>query len=156
MQSVWEKARSLGRCVIRIDEIDYLLAARGNPDSDALTSDVVGDFMVGFDSAQRDRILIVGEAFTEDAIDPSVVARCSVVILPLPDAHERRKILLLELRKLQCESLIPEFVIPALGSVSGRDLANLAHQILSKAGDCKAITPEVWQEAVAEFVGRRS
>ncbi|HET6472704.1 MAG TPA: AAA family ATPase, partial [Pseudomonadales bacterium] len=151
---VWDQARGRGRCVMFVDECEGVFARRGSSSADALTDELVQAFLAEWDGVGSEgQIWVVGATNRRDLIDEAIVSRFGASVeIGLPGAPERKQILELELKKLEREATVPDFVGQATTGFSGRNLKMLATDVATIASQRGgAITDDVWREATAKL-----
>jgi SpoVK/Ycf46/Vps4 family AAA+-type ATPase len=154
VKKIWEQARSRGRCVIFIDECDAVFARRGSVSTDAGTEELVPEFLASWDGmASEGQVWVVGATNKRERLDEAIVSRFGAAVeIGLPEPPERLEILKLEMRKLERDADIPEFVASATTGFAGRDLSQMARDVCTMAAERRgAITPEMWKEVIARY-----
>lgn len=132
-RAIFTLAARLSPCVIFIDEIDSLLSSRQSSDSsEEYTRKVKNEFMASWDGLMTDenlRVVVIGCTNRPFDLDDAVLRRFSrKLLVDLPDAEQREKILKVILRK---EKLSDDVDLKAIASdsmtkgFSGSDLYNL-------------------------------
>ena len=132
-RAIFTLAARLSPCVIFIDEIDSLLSSRQSSDSsEEYTRKVKNEFMASWDGLMTDenlRVVVIGCTNRPFDLDDAVLRRFSrKLLVDLPDAEQREKILKVILRK---EKLSDDVDLKAIASdsmtkgFSGCDLYNL-------------------------------
>ena len=132
-RAIFTLAARLSPCVIFIDEIDSLLSSRDSTGSgEEYTRKVKNEFMSSWDGLMTDenlRVVVIGCTNRPFDLDDAVLRRFSrKLLVDLPDAEQREKILKVILRK---EKLSPDVDLKAIASdamtkgFSGSDLFNL-------------------------------
>lgn len=132
-RAIFTLAARLSPCVIFIDEIDSLLSSRQSSDSsEEYTRKVKNEFMSSWDGLMTDenlRVVVIGCTNRPFDLDDAVLRRFSrKLLVDLPDAEQREKILKVILRK---EKLSDDVDLKAIASdtmtkgFSGSDLYNL-------------------------------
>lgn len=136
VQKVWQQARARGRCVMFIDDCEWVFPSRGGTHSNALSEEVVQTFLTEWDGvgAEDQRVWVVGAAERKELLDDEIASRFGArVELGLPEAAERLQILKLEMLKLARPPEVPQFLGQATVGFSGRDLACLARDVCERA-----------------------
>jgi transitional endoplasmic reticulum ATPase len=154
VKGVWEKARAHGRCIMFVDECEGVFARRGGINTDSFQEELVGEFLgMWNDVGPEGQIWVVGATNRRDLLDEAIVSRFGAAVeIGLPEAVERLEILRLEMRKLEREMEIPDFVGRATTGFAGRDLSQVARDVCTMAAERKgAITPEMWKEVIARY-----
>src|SRR5207248_10335847 len=102
--------------------------------------------------ASTGQIWVVGATNKRDRIDEALDSRFGVSIeIGLPDARERRDILRLELRKLESDIRVPEFVGAAPPGFAGRNLSKVAAAVYRLGAQRGTVTDDTWREAIGQF-----
>jgi transitional endoplasmic reticulum ATPase len=150
VKSVWDKARSFGRCVMFVDECDAVFGRRGGVDTDAFADDVVTSFLPEWDGAgSTGQIWVVGATNRRDRFDDAIISRFGTPIeIGLPDAAQRVEILRLEMKKLERDVNVPDFVGPATTGFAGRKLAELAKTVCILGEKRGGVSDDVWREVI--------
>ncbi len=154
VKAVWEKARARGRCIMFVDECEGVFARRGSVSTDSASEELVREFLAAWDGVASDgQVWVVGATNRRDQLDEAIVSRFGAAVeIGLPEAAERLEILRLELRKLEREAEIPEFVARATTGFAGRDLATVARDVCTLAAERGgAIAPALWAEVLARY-----
>jgi len=142
VKEVWEKAKAHHRCILFIDECESIFVKRGSSGSDSFTDDIVQAFIAewdGFDKQQT--VLVLGATNRRDIMDEAVLSRFAEQIeIPLPDAAMRQSIFAAELAALAWQGALPENASDYLQGFSGREIANLARQMVRQGGDINEAT----------------
>ena len=132
-RAIFTLASRLSPCVIFIDEIDSLLSSRESGGSnEEFTRKVKNEFMSSWDGLMTDenlRVVVIGCTNRPFDLDDAVLRRFSrKLLVDLPDAGQREKILKVILRK---EKVSSDVDLKAIASdamtkgFSGSDLYNL-------------------------------
>ena len=120
-----------------IDECESIFVKRGSMSSDSFTDDIVQAFIAewdGFDKQQT--VLVLGATNRRDIMDEAVLSRFAEQIeIPLPDAAMRQSIFAAELAALTWQGELPENSGDYLQGFSGREIANLARQMVRNGDD---------------------
>ena len=150
VKAIWEKARWYGRCVMFVDECDGVFARRGGTDTDAFADDVVTSFLPEWDGAgSKGQVWVVGATNRRDRFDDAIISRFGTPIeIGLPDAGQRIEILRLEMKKLERDVTVPDFVGPATTGFAGRKLAELAKSVVTLGEKRGGISDDVWREVI--------
>jgi SpoVK/Ycf46/Vps4 family AAA+-type ATPase len=152
VKALWDKARSFGRCVMFIDECDGVFARRGGTETDAFADEVVTNFLPEWDGAgSSGQIWVVGATNRRDRFDDAIISRFGTPIeIGLPDAAQRVEILRLEMKKLERNVTVPDFVGPATTGFAGRKLAELAKTVCTLGEKRGSVNDEVWREVIGD------
>ncbi|KAK8455158.1 hypothetical protein SEVIR_4G096100v4 [Setaria viridis] len=129
-KALFSFASRLAPVIIFVDEVDSLLGARGGSFEHEATRRMRNEFMAAWDglrSKENQRILILGATNRPFDLDDAVIRRLPRrILVDLPDAKNRMKILKILLAK---ENLESDFRFDKLANVtegySGSDLKNL-------------------------------
>ncbi|KAG2610671.1 uncharacterized protein LOC120703099 isoform X2 [Panicum virgatum] len=129
-KALFSFASRLAPVIIFVDEVDSLLGARGGAHEHEATRRMRNEFMAAWDglrSKENQRILILGATNRPFDLDDAVIRRLPRrILVDLPDAKNRMKILKVLLAK---ENLESDFRFDELANVtegySGSDLKNL-------------------------------
>jgi SpoVK/Ycf46/Vps4 family AAA+-type ATPase len=159
VRAIWDQARARGRCVIFVDECEGVFARRGSTTSDSLTNELVQAFLAEWDGVGSDGMIwVVGATNRVELLDDAIVSRFGASVeIGLPAAPERMRILALEIEKLERTGAVPEFVGQATQGFSGRNLAILARDVITRAAESGgAITDEHWRDAIKALRGSSS
>jgi transitional endoplasmic reticulum ATPase len=150
VKAVWDKARSFGRCVMFVDESDAVFGRRGGVDTDAFADDVVTSFLPEWDGAgSTGQIWVVGATNRRDRFDDAIISRFGTPLeIGLPDAAQRVEILRLEMKKLERDVAVPDFVGPATSGFAGRKLAELAKTVCVLGEKRGGVTEDVWRQVI--------
>lgn len=159
VRALWDQARARGRCVIFVDECEGVFARRGSTSADSLTDELVQAFLAEWDGvASEGMIWVVGATNRRELLDDAIISRFGAAVeIGLPAAPERLKILGLEVAKLERDFAVPAFVGQASQGFSGRNLAMLAKDVVTRAAQSGGVpTDEMWREAIAQLRGGAS
>jgi transitional endoplasmic reticulum ATPase len=154
VKAVWDKARAYGRCIMFVDECEGVFGRRGGTNTDSFSEEVVREFLAMWDGVgSKGQVWVVGATNRRDQLDEAIVSRFGAAVeIGLPDAAERLQILALEMRKLERETVVPDFVGPATTGFAGRDLAQVARDVCTLAAETGgAIVPEHWRSVVGRY-----
>jgi len=129
-KALFSFASRLAPVIIFVDEVDSLLGARGGAHEHEATRRMRNEFMAAWDglrSKEDQRILILGATNRPFDLDDAVIRRLPRrILIDLPDAKNRMKILKILLAK---ENLESDFRFDELANAtegySGSDLKNL-------------------------------
>ncbi|XP_039804873.1 outer mitochondrial transmembrane helix translocase-like, partial [Panicum virgatum] len=129
-KALFSVASRLAPVIIFVDEVDSLLGARGGAHEHEATRRMRNEFMAAWDglrSKEDQRILILGATNRPFDLDDAVIRRLPRrILIDLPDAKNRMKILKILLAK---ENLESDFRFDELANAtegySGSDLKNL-------------------------------
>ena len=137
VKEVWEKAKGYKRCILFIDECESIFIKRGSTGSDSFTDDIVQAFIAEWDGFNKQKtVLVMGATNRRDIMDEAVLSRFAEQIeIPLPDAEMRQAIFAAELATLEWQGELPENASDYLQGFSGREIANLARQMMRNGGD---------------------
>ena len=137
VKEVWEKAKGYKRCILFIDECESIFIKRGSTGSDSFTDDIVQAFIAEWDGFNKQKtVLVMGATNRRDIMDEAVLSRFAEQIeIPLPDAEMRQAIFAAELAALEWQGELPENASDYLQGFSGREIANLARQMMRNGGD---------------------
>lgn len=142
VKEVWEKAKSYSRCILFIDECESIFVQRGSTNSDSFTDDIVQAFIAEWDGfSKQQTVLVLGATNRRYIMDEAVLSRFAEQIeIPLPDATMRQAIFAAELAALEWQGELPEDSSDYLQGFSGREIANLARQMMRQGGTVNAET----------------
>jgi transitional endoplasmic reticulum ATPase len=132
VKKVWQEARARGRCVMFIDECEWVFPSRGGAHSDVISEELIEAFLAEWDGAATEdqRVWVVGAVDRKELVDDAVASRFGAQVeIGLPEAAERLQILSLEMPKLERPAEIPEFIAQETVRFSGRDLSRLAGDV---------------------------
>src|SRR5207245_2910487 len=101
----------------------------------------------------KGQIWVIGATNRRDRLDEAIVSRFGAAFeIGLPEAAERLEILRLEMRKMERNTEIPEFVGSLTTGLSGRGLSTVARDVCTLAAEQKTdIRPEMWREVIARY-----
>jgi transitional endoplasmic reticulum ATPase len=136
VHKVWQQARAQGRCVMFIDECEWVFPRRGGTYSDMVCDELIKAFIAEWDGTggKDQRVWVVAAADRRFLIDDAITSRFGAEIeLGLPEAAERLEILKLEMLKFERPAEVPQFLGQATAEFSGRDLACLARDVCQRA-----------------------
>jgi SpoVK/Ycf46/Vps4 family AAA+-type ATPase len=99
-------------------------------------------------------IWVIGATNRRDRLDEAIVSRFGAAWeIGLPEAPERLEILRLEMRKLERDTEVPDFVGSLTTGLSGRGLATIARDVCTLAAERKsAVTTDMWRQIIARNV----
>ena len=84
-----------------------------------------------------------------DRFDDAIISRFGTPIeIGLPDAAQRVEILRLEMKKLERDVAVPDFVGPATTGFAGRKLAELAKTVCMLGEKRGGVNEEAWREVI--------
>ena len=94
-------------------------------------------FIAEWDGFNKQKtVLVMGATNRRDIMDEAVLSRFAEQIeIPLPDAEMRQAIFAAELAALEWQGELPENASDYLQGFSGREIANLARQMMRNGGD---------------------
>jgi len=154
VKALWEKARTMGRAVIFVDECDGVFARRGGINSDGAVEEINNAFLPAWDGLDsKGQIWVVGATNMRDRLDEGILSRFGEMIeIGLPGPSERIEILGLELRKFESDIVVPEFVGKATSGFSGRNLSKVAAALfrLAPQGN-RQVTDDTWRQLIRQF-----
>ena len=154
VRALWEKARVHGKAVIFVDECDGVFARRGGTNTDAAVEEINNAFLPMWDGLDsKGQIWVVGATNKRDRIDEAMTSRFGEMIeIGLPGADERVAILRLEMRKLESNIPVPEFVGKATSGFAGRNLSKVASAVYRKAAAQGGhASDDLWRQVIKEF-----
>lgn len=139
VQMLFERARSQSPCLLFIDEIDILTAARTA--EDLIGQEIVGQFLQEMDGinsrANTGQVFVIGATNHKDKMDSAVLSRFSdQEEIGLPTLEGRAKILAFNLRRKPINFsvlLAAQRIAEATEGFSGRDLYSLVNAASSRA-----------------------
>jgi SpoVK/Ycf46/Vps4 family AAA+-type ATPase len=134
-RELFERARGMSPCILFIDEIDAVCPARGSPNSDQLTVEIVNQILQETEgvTATSQHVYVLGATNRLEAVDDAVRSRLGEAIeIPLPGVDERRRLLKVFLSKLKkvdfdVETMAAELA-PRTKNLSGRALGSLVRE----------------------------
>jgi transitional endoplasmic reticulum ATPase len=154
VKQLWDKARSRGRAVIFVDECEGVFGRRGGLNTDSFSEEIIQEFLAQWDGVgSKGQIWVIGATNRRDMLDEAIVSRFGAAWeIGLPDVAERVQILRLEMRKMERDTEIPEFVGALTTGLAGRGLATVARDVCTMAAEQKTdIQPEMWREVLARY-----
>lgn len=142
VKEMWDKAKGYPRCIMFIDECESIFVKRGSMSSDSFTDDIVQAFIAEWDGFNKQQtVLVLGATNRRDIMDEAVLSRFAEQIeIPLPDTAMRQSIFAAELAALTWQGELPENSGDYLQGFSGREIANLARQMVRQGGDINEAT----------------
>jgi SpoVK/Ycf46/Vps4 family AAA+-type ATPase len=159
VKKIWEQARAHGRCVMFLDDCEWVFTKRGATEADAVSTEIVQAFLAEWD-AGRDgqQVWVIGAAQRRELIDEAIIARFGAEIeIALPGAAERLQILRLEMEKLERLAEVPAFVTELTNGLSGRNVSLVVSDVTTLAAkQGGAITDELWREALKRYIKGKS
>jgi SpoVK/Ycf46/Vps4 family AAA+-type ATPase len=159
VKKVWQEARARGRCVMFIDECEWVFPSRGGAHSDVVSEELIQAFLAEWDAAAREdqRVWVIGAADRKELLDDAIASRFGAQVeTRLPEAAERLQILRVEMLKLERPAEIPEFVGQETVKFSGRDLSRLAGDVCVRAElNGETITAAFWSHELKRWLFRR-
>lgn len=137
VKEMWDKAKGYPRCIMFIDECESIFVKRGSMSSDSFTDDIVQAFIAEWDGFNKQQtVLVLGATNRRDIMDEAVLSRFAEQIeIPLPDTAMRQSIFAAELAALTWQGELPENSGDYLQGFSGREIANLARQMVRNGDD---------------------
>lgn len=138
VQILFERARSQSPCLLFIDEIDIVTAARTS--KDLIGQEIVGQFLQEMDGinsrSNAGQVFVIGATNHKDQIDAAVLSRFSdQEEIALPTLQGRADIIALNLQKKPVAfdiAVTARRVADATEGFSGRDL----HSLVNAAASC--------------------
>ncbi|KAL8256431.1 hypothetical protein R6Q59_031498 [Mikania micrantha] len=130
VKAVFTLASKISPSVVFVDEVDSMLGRRENPGEHEAMRKMKNEFMVNWDGLRTkdtERVLVLAATNRPFDLDEAVIRRLPRrLMVNLPDAHNRAKILKVVLAK---EDLAPDIDLDAVANMtegySGSDLKNL-------------------------------
>ena len=114
------------------------------------------EFLASWDAAwsRRARVWVVGATNHRERLDEAIVGRFGAAVeIGMPEPAQRIEILRLEMRKLERDVEIPDFVGGMTTGLAGRNLSYVAKDVCSMAAERKSdITPEIWTEVIRRYL----
>jgi len=156
VRNLWNKARSLNRAVIFVDECDAIFGRRGSVDTDKAIEELVPEFLQSWDGmdSKKGQVWVVGATNLYDRIDSAIIRRFGATVeIGLPEAPQRMEILRLEMKKVGRDAEVPEFAGAVTTGLSGGILKEIVKAVCTEAAtQNSALTPEIWQKVIRDFV----
>jgi len=157
VKDIWDEARSNVPSIIFIDECEGVFAKRGSENSDAMTNEMVQNFLTQWDGiSQGSRVLIIGATNRADILDDAIISRFTDIIELVPvDAANRPRIIAAVAKQAGITADVPLEILNAFGGMSGREIRN----VMEKAGRIAmsdAPSTQHFEEAIAKVRGKSS
>jgi SpoVK/Ycf46/Vps4 family AAA+-type ATPase len=156
VQKAWQQARARGRCVMFIDECEWVFPRRGGTYSSMVSDELVQAFIAEWDAGtttEDRRVWVVCAADRNGLIDEAITSRFGAEIaLDLPAAAERLEILKLEMLKFERPPEVPQFLAQETAGFSGRGLACLVRDVCERAlRSGETITETLWRDVMKRW-----
>ncbi len=159
VREIFKKARQVAPCVLFFDEIDAILASRGQRDDTGVSQRIVNQFLAELDGMQTlQNVLVIGATNRADILDPAVLRPGrfdGVIFVPPPDTDARLEILRVHTRKMPlADDVSLEKLADGTEGFSGADIEGLVREAAMAAvrDDWKAKPVEMkhFEEALGE------
>lgn len=135
VRSLWIEARKYQRTIIFVDECEGVFGKRGSLESDIMTNEIVLAFLAEWGdglTTHNSSVWVVGATNRRDLLDPAIISRFGAEVeIPLPDREQRKAILLSEMKKMNLNAPLPEFVVENTSGMSGRDIGQFIRNMVS-------------------------
>ncbi len=159
VREIFKKARQVAPCVLFFDEIDAILASRGQRDDTGVSQRIVNQFLAELDGMQTlQNVLVIGATNRADILDPAVLRPGrfdGVIFVPPPDTDARLEILRVHTRAMPlADDVSLEKLADGTEGFSGADIEGLVREAAMAAvrDDWKAKPVEMkhFEEALGE------
>jgi transitional endoplasmic reticulum ATPase len=159
VREIFKKARQVAPCVLFFDEIDAILASRGQRDDTGVSQRIVNQFLAELDGMQTlQNVLVIGATNRADILDPAVLRPGrfdGVIFVPPPDTNARLEILRVHTRAMPlADDVSLEKLADGTEGFSGADIEGLVREAAMAAvrDDWKAKPVEMkhFEEALGE------
>ena len=133
VREIFKKARQVAPCVLFFDEIDAILASRGQRDDTGVSQRIVNQFLAELDGMQTlQNVLVIGATNRADILDPAVLRPGrfdGIVFVPPPDTDARLEILRVHTREMPlAEDVSIEKLADETEGFSGADIEGLVRE----------------------------
>ena len=128
--ALFSLAKKISPCIVFVDEIDSLLAARQKSSSSNVKNDVTNAFMSEWDglSTNNNRLTVLGATNRPFALDDAVLRRMPQrILIDLPDVAARQSILKVLLKEESLDGISIQELAKRTEMFSGSDLKNLCY-----------------------------
>jgi SpoVK/Ycf46/Vps4 family AAA+-type ATPase len=128
VKEVFQRARDRAPCVLFIDELESAAPARGGPNSDQFTNEIVTQLLQETEGASlNDRhVFLLGATNLPEVVDPALLDRFDDRIeIPRPDADQRRRLFEVYLGRKKVDFDIPQMaadLAQRAGKLGGREI----------------------------------
>ena len=139
VREMFERARARAPCILFIDEIDAIAAARGGGGDDQATTEIVNQLLQEMDGVKsNDRhVFVLAATNRPEAIDPAVRSRLKDSIeIPNPDREQREQLFRLFIGKHKTDFEAPEMAAELArrtNNIGGRDISAVVERALQEA-----------------------
>lgn len=102
VKELFERARGRAPCILFVDEIEAVAPARGGPNADQFTNEIVNQFLQELDGVRATgrHVFLLAATNIREAIDPAILSRFNDKIeIPNPDEGQRAMLFRLFLGK---------------------------------------------------------
>ncbi len=133
VREIFKKARQVAPCVLFFDEIDAILASRGQRDDTGVSQRIVNQFLAELDGMQTlQNVLVIGATNRADILDPAVLRPGrfdGVIFVPPPDTDARLEILRVHTRAMPlADDVSLEKLADETEGFSGADIEGLVRE----------------------------
>ena len=139
VRELFERARGRAPCIVFIDEIEAVAAARGGAGADTLTGEMVNQLLQEMDGVKKSErhVFVLAATNLPASVDPAVLSRFEDQIeIPHPDLEQRERLINLFLGKLPVDfdrGTVAAELAEATEGLGGRDLRNHVQKASQKA-----------------------
>jgi SpoVK/Ycf46/Vps4 family AAA+-type ATPase len=139
VRELFERARGRAPCIVFIDEIEAVAAARGGAGADTLTGEIVNQLLQEMDGVKKSErhVFVLAATNLPASVDPAVLSRFEDQIeIPNPDVEQRERLIRLFLGKLPVDfdrDAVAAELADSTAGLGGRDLRNLIQKASQKA-----------------------
>jgi SpoVK/Ycf46/Vps4 family AAA+-type ATPase len=139
VRELFERARSRAPCILFIDEIEAVGAARGGAGADAFTGEIVNQLLQEMDGVRQSarHVFVLAATNLPDAVDAALLSRFEEQIeIPHPDAGQRERLFRLFLGKLPCDfdrEQLAAHLAASCYDISGREIRSIVQKASQRA-----------------------
>jgi SpoVK/Ycf46/Vps4 family AAA+-type ATPase len=139
VRELFERARGRAPCILFIDEIEAVTAARGGSNGDSFTAEIVNQLLQEMDGVKKSErhVFVLAATNLPESIDPAVLSRFEERIeIANPDPRQRQRLFRQFLSKLPSD-FDPDSMASELATVTqeigGREIRNVVQKAAQRA-----------------------
>ena len=139
VRELFERARGRAPCILFIDEVEAVAAARGGTGADAFTGEIVNQLLQEMDGVRKSErhVFVLAATNLPQAIDPAVLSRFEERIeIPNPDVTQRHQLFCLFLGKLPVDfdrDAVAAELAASCENLGGRDIRSVIQKASQRA-----------------------
>ena len=139
VRELFERARGRAPCILFIDEIEAVAAARAGPGSDSFTGEIVNQLLQEMDGVRKSErhVFVLAATNLPDSVDPAVLSRFEDRIeIGNPDPAQRHRLFRQFLGKLPAEfdhDAMASELATCTSEIGGREIRNVVQKAAQKA-----------------------